>query len=388
MHSGISLGKRLLSVLFLITVISAHSGAQEAAKRVPAKILPPQFSGILLMESREQQEQPEKVLQVMGLRDGDVVADIGCGNGFHALRIAKRVGPHGVVFAVDVQQGMLDQLAERREEAGISNIYPVLGRYEDPLLPPGKVDWMLVADAYHEFSNPEAMLARMKESLAPGGRVALIEYRAEPSAGAKGFPVPRDHAMTVEEVAGEWSGAGFELVNFFEFLPIQHFFVFKNADDPTRPAIRRLTVENASNVTTYDNKVYFAGQPGEDALKRFGEFGVKTVVNLRTDQEMSSLGFDEKAAVENAGMNYVHVPMGFELPDASGLQKVMDALAGAADAPVLLHCGSASRSGALWALFAGTQDGLSADDAVAEGREAGMNARALETAVREALSRR
>jgi uncharacterized protein (TIGR01244 family) len=387
MLSGKSLQKRLLRALFFILVISSYSGAQEPAKRVPGKMLPPQFSGILLMDSREQQEQPERVLQVMGLRDGDVVADIGCGNGFYSLRLARQIGPRGVVFAVDVQQGMLDQLAERQEEAGISNIYPVLGRYEDPLLPPGKVDWMLVADAYHEFSNPEAMLARMKEALAPGGRVALIEYRAERETGANGFPVPRDHSMTVDEVVSEWSRAGFELVNFFEFLPIQHFFVFRNADDTSRPAIRRLTVENASNVSTYDNKVYFAGQPGEDALKRFGELGVKTVVNLRTDQEMSSLGFDEREAAGNAGMKYLHVPMGFELPDASNIQKVMDALDAAGDAPVLLHCGSAARSGAVWALYEGLHGGIPADEAIAEGREAGMNGPALEKAVREALSK-
>lgn len=380
--------KRILLALFFIALISAYSGAQEPAKRVPAKILPPQFSGILLMESREQQEQPDKVLQVMGLRDGDVVADIGCGNGFYALRLAKQIGPHGVVLAVDVQQGMLDQLVERQKEAGISNIYPILGRYEDPLLPPGKVDWMLVADAYHEFSDPEAMLASMKASLAPGGRVALIEYRAERGSGANGFPVPRDHSMTVEEVVDEWSRAGFELVNRFEFLPIQHFFVFKNADDRSRPAIRKLNVENAPNAATYDNKVYFAGQPGEDALKRFGELGVKTVVNLRTDQEMSTLGFDEKAAVENDGMNYVHVPMGFGFPDAPELQKVMDALDTAAAAPVLLHCGSASRSGAVWALYEGLHGNLPADDAVAEGKNAGMKGPALEAAVREALSKR
>ncbi len=388
MFSGNSIQKRLLSVLFFITLIYSYSVAQEPAKRVPAKMLPPQFSGILLMESREQQEQPEKVLQVMGLRDGDVVADIGCGNGFYALRLAKRIEPHGVVLGVDVQQGMLDQLAERQEEAGISNIYPILGRFEDPLLPPGKVDWMLVADAYHEFSDPKAMLARMRESLAPGGRVALIEYRAERGVGANGFPVPRDHSMTIDEVVGEWSEAGFELVTLFEFLPIQHFFVFKNAADTSHPSIRKLAVENTSNVSTFDYKVYFAGQPDEGALKRFGEFGVKTVVNLRTDQEMSALGFDEKEAVENAGMNYIHIPMGFELPDAPELQKAMDALDGATDAPVLLHCGSASRSGVIWALYEGLHGHMSADDAIAEGKRAGMSAQALEEIVREALSKR
>jgi uncharacterized protein (TIGR01244 family) len=103
---------------------------------------------------------------------------------------------------------------------------------------------------------------------------------------------------------------------------------------------------------------------------------------------MSTVGYNEREAVEHAGMSYIHVPMGFGFPEASELEKVMKALDSAADAPVLLHCGSASRSGAIWALYEGLHGNISEDDALAEGREAGMNGQALETAVREALSKR
>jgi uncharacterized protein (TIGR01244 family) len=375
-----------LRFLCVFLTISAIAGAQELQERTPGKILPPEYSGILLMESRVKTEQPAKILRFMGLKDGDIVADVGCGNGFFTLRLAKEVGPHGVVFAVDVQQGMLDQLAQRQKEANISNVYPILGRYEDPLLPPGKVDWILLVDAYHEFSNPEAMLARMKESLAPGGRIALIEYRGEKSPAKSQFPMPRDHAMTIDEVMNEWSPAGFELITRVEFLPTQHFFVFKNADDKSRPAIRRLTIENTANVSTFDNRIYFAGQPNEDALKQFADFGVKTVINLRTDQELAGLGFDEKAVVEEAGMKYIHAPMSREIPDASTLQKIMIALDTAGDAPVLLHCSTSMRVGTIWSIYAGRQGNLTVDEAIAEGKDAGMNAPVFETAVREALS--
>jgi ubiquinone/menaquinone biosynthesis C-methylase UbiE len=152
-------------------------------------------------------ESAAKTLQFMGPEDGDIVADVGCGNGFFTLRLAKEVAPHGVVFAVDVQQGMLDQLAQRQKEANISNVYPILGRYEEPLLPPGKIDWILLVDAYHEFSNPEAMLGRMKESLVLDGRIALIECRGERGPSKSRFPMPRDHVMTVDEVMKEWSPA-------------------------------------------------------------------------------------------------------------------------------------------------------------------------------------
>lgn len=379
-----SLKKWRIRFLFLFIAVSTIAGAQE--KRIPGQILSHQHAGILLMESRVELEQPAKILQFMALKDGDIVADIGCGNGFFALRLAKEIGPRGIVFAVDVQQGMLDQLAERQTEANISNVYPILGQYEDPMLPPGKVDWILLVDAYHEFSNPEPMLARMKESLAPGGRIALIEYRGEPDPSRQ-FPIPRDHAMSIDEVMNEWPPAGFELVTLVEFQPVQHFFVFKNNDDKSRPAIRTLTIENTPHVSTFDHRIFFSGQPDEEALKQFADFGVKTVVNLRSAQEMAGLGFVEKEIVEEAGMTYVHTPMGLEIPDATTLQEIMSALETASDAPVLLHGSDSSRVGAVWSLYAGLQDSLPIDEAIAEGKEAGMRTPALETAVREILSK-
>ncbi len=366
--------------------VSVIAGAQTQKKRIPGKIIPAEYSGILLMESRINLEQPDKVIQFMGLKDGDIVADIGCGNGFFTLRVANEIAPRGVVFAEDVQQGMLDQLIERQKEANISSIYPILGQFEDPMLPPGKVDWILLVDAYHEFSNPGPMLARMKESLAPGGHIALVEYRGEPDPKSK-FPMPKDHTMTIEQVMDEWPPAGFELVTSVEFLPIQHFFVFKNADDNTRPIIRTLNIENTPNVSTFDHQIYFSGQPHQEAFKLFADFGVQTVINLSSAQEAAGLGFDEKAVIEEAGMTYMHIPMGLEIPDASSLQKIMGALKTAGDTHVLLHCADSNRVGALWALYAGQKDNLPVDRAIAEGKAAGMHTPALEAAVREALSK-
>jgi uncharacterized protein (TIGR01244 family) len=380
--------KRHLIFLCALISIFAIAGAQEPKERTPGQMLPPQFAGMLLMDSRANQEQPDKAIQFMGLKDGDIVADIGCGNGFFTLRLAKKVGPHGVVFAVDVQQGMLDQLNKRQKELNISSVYPILGQFEDPLLPPGKVDWILLVDAYHEFSNPKAMLARMKNCLAPGGRIALIEYRGEQSRSKSPRPIPPDHAMTVDQVISEWHPAGFELVTSVEFLPTQHFFVFKKADDKTRPVIRTLTIENTPSVSTFDHKIFFAGQPDEEALKQFAGFGVKTVVNLRGDRELADLDFHEKPFLEKTGMKYVQAPMDSEIPDASTLRKIMDALDSAKDAPVLLHCADSNRAGAIWALYAGQGNNLTFEEAIAEGKAAGMSNPALEKAVRKALSKR
>lgn len=194
--------------------------------RSPATIM--SFRGAEWLErpQRVTEERPEQVLEAMGLRPGDVVADVGAGSGYFTRRIAPLVAPDGIVFAVDVQNEMLELLVESVEAEGLENVVPILGGDDDPRLPPGEIDWILLVDVYHEFSNPTAMLARMREALAPEGRVALIEYRAEDSSGDH---IRAEHRMSVRQVLAEWEAAGFELVQLHEFLPSQHFFVLRVA---------------------------------------------------------------------------------------------------------------------------------------------------------------
>jgi SAM-dependent methyltransferase len=197
--------------------------------RLVARTLPADRAAILEREDRAMIEEPEKTLDLMGLEADDVVADLGAGIGWYSSRLAKRV-PRGKVLAVDVQQGMLDQLIERMEAQDIDNVVPVLGTYDDPMLPEGGVDWILLVDVYHEMSDPVGMLEKMKRALRPGtGRVALKEYRAEPHLDKIEW-IPRDHKMTVEEVLVEWADAGFECEVMYGTLPNQHFFVMKVAD--------------------------------------------------------------------------------------------------------------------------------------------------------------
>jgi len=309
------------------------------------------------------------------------VADIGCGNGFYSLRVAERIGPHGTVFAVDVQQGMLDQLQVRMADAGARNIYPILGEFTDPNLPPGKMDWVLLVDAYHEFADPQAMLAKIKASLAPDGKVALLEYRAEQEDLGAPIKIPRDHKMTKDEVMREWVPAGFELVDQPTFLPAQHLFIFEAS------RISPLTIGATPKVSTYNNKVFFAGQPAKADLKTFAEMGIKTVINLRTPPEVQGLEFDEKATVETAGMTYINVPMGRQLLPKSELEELFATIDTARESgPVLIHCASSNRVGAVWGAYRGLKQGLSADDAIAEAKAAGMLAPAFETTIRELLN--
>jgi len=341
---------------------------------------------LLEREGREASEKPDEVIARMALKDGDVVADVGTGIGYFARRLARRVGPSGKVLAVDIQQAMLDILAERTHAEGITNIELILGEPDDPKLPEGRVDWVLLVDAYHEFSDPVGMLEKIKAAMKPGtGRVALLEYRGE-SALDNFRMIPRDHKMTFEEVMIEWQDAGFELDVLYGFLPLQHFFVFKVKDEFAWHESARIEADpavRARNATRFGNYVYFAAQPEESDFKLYADRGVKTVINLRTPEEMASLGFDEKAAVEAAGMAYVQVPIGADGLDRAGLQEIALRLENAGSAPALLHCASSNRVGYVWSIFRATRHGLDEEAAVAEGKQAGLRAPALETSARE-----
>jgi uncharacterized protein (TIGR01244 family) len=296
------------------------------------------------------------------------------------LRIAKRIAPHGHVLAVDVQQGMLDQLIARMVEADMKNVYPILGAFTDPYLPPGKVDWLLLTDVYHEFSEPEKMLEKIRACLAPDGRVALLEYRAEQDPATIAFPIPRDHKMTVEEVMVEWVPAGFELVERIEVLPAQHIFIFKVGSEIS--SYQAVKVGATTNVSSAGNgKYYFSGQPGEADLATFAHLGVKTILNIRTEGEISGLDFDERAAVEAAGMRYVNIPMGREMLSNADLNRIFDELD---KGEVLLHCASSNRVGGIWGMYQLKRGGLDTEGAIEAGKSAGMRAEAFQQAIEAA----
>lgn len=219
-----------LSVLaLLLWVVGGQAASMQTPERserhrVPADFM--SFRGAQWLErvERAQEEQPEAVLNAMGLESGDIVADIGCGSGYYARRMVERVGSNGRVYCVDIQQEMLDIMRQLAERDGVNGIVPILSEPDDLKLPAGVVDWIVLADVYHEMSNYEQMLAGMRASLAPGGRVALLEYRVEDGTGDN---LKSDHAMSVRQVLAEWLPAGFALEDLHEFLPGQHLFIMK-----------------------------------------------------------------------------------------------------------------------------------------------------------------
>jgi predicted methyltransferase len=194
-----------------------------ARGRVPAP--PMGFGGAdwLTRPEREREEQPEKMLDLLGLRTGQTVADIGAGVGFHTVRLARRVGPTGRVYATDMQPEMIAALERAIAAAGLSNVTPVLTDGTSTGLPPGAIDVALMVDVYHELAAPEAFLAALAPAFAPGGRLVLVEFRGEDP----DVPIRAEHKMTAAQVIRELDAAGYGLVERQDALPWQHFLAFR-----------------------------------------------------------------------------------------------------------------------------------------------------------------
>ena len=178
--------------------------------------------GWLERDEREREEAPSRAIDALELPASAVIADIGAGSGYYSFRIAPKV-PLGKVMAVDIQPEMLDFLKRRSAELGITNVVPHLGKVEDLALPAGSLDAALLVDAYHEFSHPAEMLGSLFRSLKPGGRVFLLEFRAEDPR----VPIKELHKMTEAQARLEFESAGFRFVSNRRHLPWQHFMVFE-----------------------------------------------------------------------------------------------------------------------------------------------------------------
>lgn len=177
----------------------------------------------LMREMREKEEKTSELMKNLGLKPGMNVADIGSGNGYHTLKMAKTIGEKGKAYAVDIQPQMLEMLEKRAKEADIKNVISIHNSFWDAKLPENSIDLALMVDVYHEFSHPEQMLAGIRKSLKPGGRVALVEFRMEDP----DVPIKLLHKMSKQQIMKEFPANGFKLVESYDKLPWQHLMFFE-----------------------------------------------------------------------------------------------------------------------------------------------------------------
>jgi ubiquinone/menaquinone biosynthesis C-methylase UbiE len=200
-------------------------GEHPVTGRQIAGVMGVQGADWLNRPEREKEENPEGALDALGIRPGMIVADVGAGTGYMSLRLAKRVGPGGKVYANDLQPEMLRRLRVNAARAGLTNIETVQGEEADPKLPPGRMDLVLLVDVYHEFSRPREMIDKIRETLKPDGRLVLLEYRKEDP----NVPIREEHKMSVAQVKAELEPQGFVLSKVIETLPRQHILILTKA---------------------------------------------------------------------------------------------------------------------------------------------------------------
>ncbi len=185
--------------------------------------------------ARDDWQMPDRVVAALGLRRGQTVADIGGGPGYWALRLARKVGSTGRVFAVDVEPRLLEVLGERLTKHRVGNVTPVLGRPGDPLLPVASCDLILLVNAYHHFPDGPAYLRRLRGALRRGGRIVNVDFhKRETPVGP-----PVEHRVTREAFLAGARRAGLVPAAEHDFLPHQYCVVLRSGSPPRRRAARR-----------------------------------------------------------------------------------------------------------------------------------------------------
>ncbi len=237
----IAIGMALACGLMTSPVLGQQALAKKAARRTRPSAGPKVYMGReiadvmsfhgadwLVRDTREAEEQPDRMLDALKLKPGMTVADVGAGVGYTSVKIAGRVGSQGTVLATDVQPQMLQMLRENAAGLGVKNIRPILCTPTDPKLPDGAVDLILMVDVYHELSEPEIALKGLRKALKADGRLVLVEFRAEDPE----VPIKPEHKMTVAQARKELEANGFTFKESLEFLPWQHVIIFEKKPDP------------------------------------------------------------------------------------------------------------------------------------------------------------
>jgi SAM-dependent methyltransferase len=211
-----------LAFALVAAVAAQQAGVHPLSGRRFAPTMGVEGADWLDRSERDLEEDPDRAIDVLRIEKGATVADVGAGSGYMTVKLSKKVGPQGKVYANDIQQGMLDLLNKRLVKSKITNVTTVLGTQDDPRLPLEALDLIIMVDVYHELSQPQVILRKLRSSLKPGGRLVLLEYRKEDP----DVPIRPEHKMSVADAKLELEAEGFKLTKTNEDLPRQHILIF------------------------------------------------------------------------------------------------------------------------------------------------------------------
>jgi len=219
------------ALLLLVAIVClARVSAGQEARSAPAqpqqsphgKLFAPVDLGLLEAPDRDAWQKPEQVMMALGIADGSVVGDLGAAGGWFTIRLARFVGPNGLVYAEDVQRQMIEAIDRRVKREGLPNVRTVLGDTKDPHLPANRLDAILIVETYHEMEDPVTLLRNAARALKPQGRIGIIDYKKE---GLGPGPSLEDR-VDPETIVRDAKAAGLRLIARENFLPFQFFLIF------------------------------------------------------------------------------------------------------------------------------------------------------------------
>ena len=225
--------KRALIASIAFTISVPALPALHAQGKSKPQLFEPLDLGLLEAPDRDQWQKPDQIMDALAIADGSIVADLGAGSGWFTIRLARRVGPLGRVFAEDIQQQMIDVIRSRVQRENLSNVVTVLGTEEDPRLPAG-LDAVLIVDTFHEMQfdskgvrrDPVGLLSSVARSLKPQGRLGVVDFT--PGGGGPG-PAP-DQRAKAEDVIRTATAAGLRVVRQEDIPPFVYLLVLARAE--------------------------------------------------------------------------------------------------------------------------------------------------------------
>ncbi|HET9282284.1 MAG TPA: class I SAM-dependent methyltransferase [Candidatus Angelobacter sp.] len=206
----------------ILTAWAAQNSANASSQLTPRKTSKPYTGDLSIFETKDRDEKLQvlRVMDILGIKEGVNVADIGAGSGWFTVRAAKRAGNTGVVYAVDINPEAIAYIDRRIKQEGISNVHAILSTEDDPKLPKNSIDSVLLLKTYHEVAHPVLLLQNLRSSLRSGAKIGIIDKNGN----------GEDHGVSRDVVIKEAAEAGYQLLEQYDFVKgdgQDYFLVFR-----------------------------------------------------------------------------------------------------------------------------------------------------------------